>query len=1682
MIIFGVILSVTGIKSSSILGLMIMSGLFGFGGSIISLLLSKSMAIHAVNAQIIKNASNETEQWLLNTIRLQANQMSIGIPDIAIYEASDINAFATGAKKNSALIAVSTGLLHNMDRKEAEAVIAHEISHIANGDMITMTLLQGIVNTFVVFLSRIIARLILNISSTNKDEENTYEYDNSWMYICVSMVLELIFGILASTITLWFSRKREFYADAGSAKLVGKQNMIAALKKIQTTCEPKVGKEILAFCIHGKSSLNEIFMSHPPIEKHPSSWAGLLTLIILEIVLGIDNLIFIAILSNKLPPQNRERARLIGLSIALIIRIGLLSLISWVVTLTKPLITVMNIMFSGCDLILIFGGLFLIFKSVTELHERLEHKENKIQVNRGYTSFWIMVVQIVVLDAIFSLDAIMTAVGMVNNLYIMIIAVIFSVITMLIAAPTLIKFMNKHKTVVVLCLSFLLIVGFSLISEGFKYHIPKGYLYTAIGFSILIEFFNHIARRNLIKNQSLKPMRERAAETIVRLMGGCINDSIINKDFSNTEKLSHFAIDERDMVTNMLSLFTHSLYGLMTLRKEIVWINLKEPIEKIKTRIFSQSYKIFPVCNSTLDKIIGVINITDLIHVKNIDQLKRASQINIITTVQITCNILQLIKQLQSSTSPNTLTGSIGIFGIINTIENTLETVGIYSDGVSTSPLANITITRKLPIEFLKKMQLTVENGYHNFLSIVAQSRHKTINEVDRIGQGHVWIGTDALKKGLVDQLGDFDDAVHKAAELANLSVYQIKWNDNESSIYLTPPDSKQGALVLDLVGTIVDKPTAHNRFKQISREILGASNARLYENSLFDIIYAIRQAKNDKNITGLVLSLKDFTGSDQTSLEYIGKVLLEFKNSGKPIYSISDNYTQVQYFLASYADKIYLTPQGTVDLHGLATNNFYYKTFLKNLKINTYVFRVGTYKSAVEPVIRDSMSEAARTADGRWIKRLWKNYLEIVSTNRNTTISKIFPTAQEVLEKLKVADGNLAQFALNNNLVDIVASRPSIENDMIKVFGWNKNEKSFNKISAAEAVGKVIPELKNKITGISFRIPTLNVSVVDLTVSFIHQTSYKDLCEMIKQASKSSLKGILGYIEEDVVSSDFNGECLTSIFDAKAGMALNKNFMKLVSWYDNESGYSSKVLDLAQIHENAFYALPQSPQIFKQLLMISGIDRYYQIAKCFRDEDLRSDRQPEFTQVDCELCFADGKMITYSESINRFGSDKPDLRNPIELVNITNVLNQQDIAYKNHFIVAIKFSSEIFLNQDKINQYHENHPSSELPSDSKNEQLYGSEFGPEPLDQDILSIEDIEEPVKTNNYINSYTIANGDTLITILSQYGINPTDIANLAKQYKNLKNLKIGQYISWEINSEGNLNKFVWEVSSKEIRTYERIDRITFVEKVSNISGKWKNVILQGYLNDSFINSAYTSGFSFNEIESVMQALQWQLDFRKLHKGDQFVALFAREIINKKLEQSRLLAIRLKTRGKDYFAFRAANNKFYDQHGYGVTQSFLKYPIQNNFVQISSIFNMYRLNPVTRRIMPHKGVDFAVPIGTPVLAVGDGLVIFKKYDKSAGNYIVIKHGRQYITRYMHLKKIFVQIGEKVKKGDKIGSSGNTGRSTGPHLHFEIWVNHQAVNPLTIKINHDSTLSENEKEQYTSQLQYILPQLKFN
>lgn len=213
----------------------------------------------------------------------------------------------------------------------------------------------------------------------------------------------------------------------------------------------------------------------------PSAWIGLATLVVLEIVLGIDNLVFIAILAEKLPPEQRNAGRIVGLIMALCMRLILLASIAWVVTLTQPLFHVLDHPFSGRDLILLFGGVFLLFKGTMELHERIEGAQPQKEENPVHAAFWMVIVQIVVLDAVFSLDSVITAVGMVKDLSVMMIAVVIAVGIMLWASKPLMTFVNRHPTVVILCLGFLMMIGFSLIVEGFGFHIPKGYLYAAIG-------------------------------------------------------------------------------------------------------------------------------------------------------------------------------------------------------------------------------------------------------------------------------------------------------------------------------------------------------------------------------------------------------------------------------------------------------------------------------------------------------------------------------------------------------------------------------------------------------------------------------------------------------------------------------------------------------------------------------------------------------------------------------------------------------------------------------------------------------------------------------------------------------------------------------------------------------------------------------------------------------------------------------------------------------------------------------------------------------------------------------------------------------------------------------------------------------------------------------------------------
>lgn len=345
----------------------------------------------------------------------------------------------------------------------------------------------------------------------------------------------------------------------------------------------------------------------------PTAWAGLATLIVLEIVLGIDNLVFIAILADKLPPSQRDKARIIGLGLALIMRIGLLMAMSWLITLTQPLIHMGSVSFSGRDLILLAGGLFLLFKGTTELHERLEGVSHRSSNRSVYAGFWLVVAQIVVLDAVFSLDAVITAVGMVNHLPIMIAAVVISMGVMLVASGPLTRFVNAHTTVVILCLSFLLMIGFSLLAEGLGFAFPKGYLYAAIGFSILIEVFNQVAQRNAEKYEERMPFRDRTAEKILALLGGQRAGSADDKPAEIVVDEEAFAPAERQMVSGVLTLGERQVRSIMTPRHEMDWVDLDAPLDELRKQLQDSPHSLLPVCRGDLDHVVGVARTKDLL-------------------------------------------------------------------------------------------------------------------------------------------------------------------------------------------------------------------------------------------------------------------------------------------------------------------------------------------------------------------------------------------------------------------------------------------------------------------------------------------------------------------------------------------------------------------------------------------------------------------------------------------------------------------------------------------------------------------------------------------------------------------------------------------------------------------------------------------------------------------------------------------------------------------------------------------------------------------------------------------------------------------------------------------------------------------------------------------------------------
>ena len=362
----------------------------------------------------------------------------------------------------------------------------------------------------------------------------------------------------------------------------------------------------------------------------PHTWIGFATLLILEVVLGIDNLVFVAILANKVKPSLRDKARITGLALAVLIRVIMLGFMAQIITLTQPLFSVAGLAVSGKDIIMFTGGLFLLYKATTELHERLEgHNHFAVaDTQKTHVPFWTVVAQILVLDAVFSIDSVITAVAMVDHIVVAMAAVVVAMSVMIWASKPLTEFVDRHPTVVMLCLGFLLMIGFSLIAEAFHFHIPKGYLYAAIGFSILIEVFNQVSQKNSKRNAYISSSwRQRTAENVLGMMG--IREAVLAKAGSGDDD-SHFEENEKSMIRSVLTLAERPILGVMIPRRDIERLDISQGREEQAAQLQNTPYsRLLVVGKAGVDEPLGYINKKDLLA-----QLLDGGEMNIQTALR----------------------------------------------------------------------------------------------------------------------------------------------------------------------------------------------------------------------------------------------------------------------------------------------------------------------------------------------------------------------------------------------------------------------------------------------------------------------------------------------------------------------------------------------------------------------------------------------------------------------------------------------------------------------------------------------------------------------------------------------------------------------------------------------------------------------------------------------------------------------------------------------------------------------------------------------------------------------------------------------------------------------------------------------------------------------------------------
>ncbi|CCO49354.1 putative Cell wall endopeptidase, family M23 [Vibrio nigripulchritudo SOn1] len=317
-----------------------------------------------------------------------------------------------------------------------------------------------------------------------------------------------------------------------------------------------------------------------------------------------------------------------------------------------------------------------------------------------------------------------------------------------------------------------------------------------------------------------------------------------------------------------------------------------------------------------------------------------------------------------------------------------------------------------------------------------------------------------------------------------------------------------------------------------------------------------------------------------------------------------------------------------------------------------------------------------------------------------------------------------------------------------------------------------------------------------------------------------------------------------------------------------------------------------------------------------------------------------------------------------------------------------------------------------------------------------------------------SHVVAKGELLSTVFEQYGLRLNDMYSLINTDKAAERLRPGMTLNWTLNDEGRLKELRIERNAKQYDLYTLTDSGYEYQRLEN-TGELKPILINGQISGSFYQSAINAGLTPGQIATIVKSMQWKFDFgRRARKGDKFAVQLEQEFIDgKAVGRSEVKAMLYVNGGKEYSAVKFEDNRFYDASGQSLEQAFNRFPTNKRY-RVSSRFNPHRKHPVTGRVSPHNGTDFATPIGTPIYATGDGKVVKARSHPLAGKYIVIKHGREYMTRYLHLHRILVKVGDNISRGQKIALSGNTGRSTGPHLHYEFIKNSRPVDPMKVQL----------------------------